>query len=134
MHAQVLKLYTHALKFYLRWDAGAVLLVNGAFVLCCLRIICLRIFWRNSQPSAPSAAPAAADVPQAGSARGGEGPNADNGAAHISMTAVIQPNDEVCASSKYIYEPLLLFARCTYPESCVTAIPRISLTSSAFQS
>ena len=62
MHAQVLKLYTHALKFYLRWDAGAVLLVNGAFVLCCLRIICLRIFWRNSQPSAPSAAPAAADV------------------------------------------------------------------------
>ena len=53
------------------------------------------------------------------------------------MTAVIQPNDEVCASSKYIYEPLLLFAQRTYPESCVTAIPRISvtsLTSSAFQS
>ena len=84
------------LKVYLRWDAGAVLLVNGAFVLCCLRIVCLRIFWRNSQPSAPSAAPAAADVPQAGAAEDGAGPDAGTVAAHISMTAVIQPNDEVC--------------------------------------
>ena len=80
-------------------DAGIVLLVNGAFVACLLRTICLRIFRRNSQQSVPPAASAPADDPQAAVARSGAGPDASNGAAHISMTAVIQPNDEVYTSS-----------------------------------
>ena len=136
MHGQVVRLYMHVLEAHIRLDAGAVLLVNGAFVACCLRIICLRIFWRNSQSSAPSAAPAAADVPQAEAVRGGAGPDAGNGAAHISMTAVIQPNDEVCASSKvfpsgeFTYKPFLLLIICTRTKSCVTA----NLILSAFQS
>lgn len=87
------------LKLCVCLDAGIVLLVNAAFVACCLRTICLRIFWPNSQQSAPPAASAAADVPQAAVARGGAAPDASHGAAHISMTAVIQPNDEVNASA-----------------------------------
>ena len=69
--------------------------VNSAFVACCLHIVWTRLCSPSAREPAPSAAPAAADDPQPGVAGGGPGYEENTPGAHIGMTAVVQPNDEV---------------------------------------
>lgn len=78
--------------------AVVVLLVNAAIVGYCLRIIWKKIF-SPSREQAASSAPTAADVPEPGIAGGGPGAQDEQRSSHISMTAVIQPNDEVRQSA-----------------------------------
>ena len=82
-----------------------VLLINAAFVACCLRIVWTRIIYNRGEDPAPSSgAAAASDEPQPGVAGGGGASCGDSSGAHISMTAVIQPNDEVRQSTMHLLD------------------------------
>ena len=68
-------------------------------MVCCLNIVWTRLCSPRSGEPAASAAPEAADELVPGVAGGGPGAEDDNARrAHIGMTAVVQPNDEVCQS------------------------------------
>lgn len=60
-----------------------------------MRIIWARLLFPDARDPAASLVPAAADTPQPGVAGSGSRAIDGGGGAHISMTAVIQPSDEV---------------------------------------
>jgi hypothetical protein len=77
------------------WHAAMVLLVHAAFIGCCLRIIWTRLLFPDAGEPTGSPVLAAADTPQPDVAGCGSRASDGGGGAHIAMTAVIQPNDEV---------------------------------------